>query len=63
MVHLPASKFSGRMVTSGLNNGRSKTVVVNMSLSLSHERMQKASKYRFGAKVSAQGSKTSTDES
>ena len=50
------------MVTLGLNNGQSKTGVVNMSTPpLIHEIMQKASKYRSGAKVSAQGSCTSRD--
>ena len=30
-VYLPLCKFSNRMMTSGLNNGQSKTGVVNMS--------------------------------
>ena len=33
-VYLPVSKLSGRMTTSGLNNGRSKIGVVNMSTPL-----------------------------
>ena len=34
MVHLTACKFSNRVITFGLNNGRSKTVVVNISTPL-----------------------------
>ena len=61
MVDLPASKFSDRMVTLGLNNGQSNLVLSTCPLPLSHEIMQKASNYRSGAKVSAQGSCTNRD--
>ena len=40
IFHLPVFKFSNRMITFGLNNGRSKTGVVNMFTPLNHERVQ-----------------------
>ena len=38
-----------------------KLVLLIRPLPLNHKRMQEASKYRFGAKVSTQGSHTSRD--
>ena len=66
MVLLSVSKFSNGMIISGMiisgmNNGRSKTCVFNMSicsplLLLNHEECkEKASKYQSETKISAQG--------
>ena len=56
MVHLPASKFSNRMITPGLNGARSKTGVVSMfPPPLIMKECKKAKKYLSGTKVSRDG--------